>query len=60
MSTYSNDGQLPVQFIKEFSATFKRFPNVGFIWRLKEDLIDSPPKNALFIDWIDQRSLLGE
>jgi len=59
MSTYSNDGQLPVRFIKEFTATFKRFPKVGFIWRLKEDLVDSSPNNVLFVDWVDQRSLLG-
>ena len=60
MSTYTNDGKLPAELVKEFTATFKRFPEVGIIWRLKQDLVDSPSNNILFIDWIDQRSLLGE
>ncbi|KAE9547779.1 hypothetical protein FO519_009009 [Halicephalobus sp. NKZ332] len=59
MSTFSNDGQLPVNLIKEFTATFKGFPKIGFIWRLKEDLVDAPPNNVAFTEWIDQRSLLG-
>jgi len=59
MSTFTSDGQLPAEIIKEFTTTFKKFPKVGVIWRLKENLVDSPPNNILFIDWIDQRSLLA-
>lgn len=60
MSTYTSDGQLPVQIVNELTTTFKNLPSVGFIWRLKENFVDSTPSNVLFIDWIDQRSLLGK
>jgi hypothetical protein len=60
MSTFTSDGQLPVQIVNEFTATFEKFPTIGFIWRLKEELVASPSNNILFIDWIDQRALLGK
>ena len=60
MSTFTSDGQLPAEIVREFTTTFKKFPKVGVIWRLKENLVDSPSSNILFIDWIEQRSLLGK
>uniref|UniRef100_A0AC34PVZ7 Glucuronosyltransferase n=1 Tax=Panagrolaimus sp. JU765 TaxID=591449 RepID=A0AC34PVZ7_9BILA len=58
MSTFQNDGRLPPNLVKEFSAAFKRFPKVGFVWRLKQ-VVDNPPNNALFVEWIDQRTVLA-
>lgn len=60
MSTYTSDRQLPAEIVHEVVTSFEKFSTVGFIWRLKEDLVTSPPNNILFIDWIDQRSLLGK
>jgi hypothetical protein len=60
MSTYTSDGQLPVPIIREFIAAISYLQNIGFIWRLKKELVDAPPDNVIFIDWIDQRSLLGK
>ncbi|KAK0410890.1 hypothetical protein QR680_005381 [Steinernema hermaphroditum] len=57
MSTYTNDAEMPAHLIEVFSEAFSHFPNIGFVWRIKELDAKHRRKNVKVVQWIPQRTL---
>uniref|UniRef100_A0A914DZL5 glucuronosyltransferase n=1 Tax=Acrobeloides nanus TaxID=290746 RepID=A0A914DZL5_9BILA len=59
MSTYTNDGELEHEIMGNFSSVFKKFPKIGFIWRINEIPEKFQAENIKVFKWIPQRTLFN-